>query len=282
MNSPVLLGLCLTVSVSLGNITAFALFTLTEVAKGMVSVENCDEYARDEKWRERNYENGDGDAGLKNGWPRTGNVEIVGLRFGYSPSRIVLKDVSLRIKDSEKVGIIGRTGAGKSSLLKALLKLYDNKGFGSGTITIDGVDIDKIGALKLRQSIGVITQEPILLEGTIRYNLDPYSQYEDTTLDTLLTKIFPTAPTLSTEISSLSPGQRQLLTLGRLILHQPSLLLLDEATSNLDQSTEATLHSLLMRHLKRSTIIAVSHRIDWIKDFDGFYEVKDGNVVKVG
>ncbi|KNG83009.1 hypothetical protein ANOM_009592 [Aspergillus nomiae NRRL 13137] len=227
-------------------------------------------------------------------WPSEGRIEIQDLTVGYAINQQpVLTGLTLNIKANEKVGIVGRTGSGKSSLALALFRFLE---FHKGSIHIDGVDISTIKIHDLRRRIALIPQDPVLFSGTVRMNLDPFNDFSDAELENALQRIlFPIpsvevskVPHLSLESTiaegglSLSGGQRQLLCLARAIISKPKIMVLDEATSSVDTKTDASIQQLIQKEFKNSTFIVIAHRLSTIINFDRILVMDKGSVVEFG
>ncbi|KAJ3549276.1 hypothetical protein NMY22_g935 [Coprinellus aureogranulatus] len=223
-------------------------------------------------------------------WPSSGKLEVTHLSARYSPDGPnVLKDISFSVEAGERIGIVGRTGSGKSSLTLAILRCI----FCDGQVIYDGIDTSKINLHSLRSSVTIIPQVPELLSGTIRQNLDPFEQYDDAVLNSALRssglfslhKNEEPRITLDTQVSTsglnLSVGQRQILALARALVRANKLLILDEATSAIDHETDTIIQSLLRHQLNPDvTVITVAHRLHTIMDADKIMVLDAGQIVE--
>ncbi|KAH1363877.1 hypothetical protein KXX63_005425 [Aspergillus fumigatus] len=219
-------------------------------------------------------------------WPWGGDIEFKSVSAEYRPSEPVLGDVSLTIKSGEKVGICGRTGSGKTSLIMSLFRMVE---LSSGSIHIDGVDITKIPRQEIRSRINGVSQSPLLIKGSIRRNMDPNGSYAEKAIIEaiksvgLYTKIQEKGG-LDTDISEvfLSQGQQQLFCLARAILRPGKVLVLDEATSNVDAKTDEIMQRVIREKFCTHTILAVAHKLETILDYDKVVVLDAGRVVESG
>ncbi|KAJ6501692.1 hypothetical protein C8R47DRAFT_1193380 [Mycena vitilis] len=224
-------------------------------------------------------------------WPSSGNLSVSQLSAKYSADGPkVLHDVSFNIQSGERVGVVGRTGSGKSSLTLALLRCI----FTEGTVMYDGIPTSSLNLDALRSNITIIPQVPELLTGSLRKNLDLFEQYDDATLNSALraaglfalqSEMDDGKITLDSEISSggnnLSVGQRQILALARAIVRGSKLLILDEATSAIDYKTDSVIQSSLRNELpKDTTLLTVAHRLQTIIDADKIMVLDAGRIVE--
>ncbi|KAG1673329.1 Multidrug resistance-associated protein 4 [Nymphon striatum] len=224
---------------------------------------------------------------LPDNWPQIGSILAYNVSLAYNKNNFVLKDICFSIKGGQKVGVIGRTGAGKTSLVNALFRLEEP----SGCLKIDGIDISKIGLHQLRKSISIIPQEPLLFKNTIRYNLDPFGSYSDAKLWSALESVelksvvvhFPDQlDTTFTEGNNLSVGEQQLICLARAILKENKIIVLDEATSSVDVITDKIIQKTIRTKFKDFTVITIAHRIHTIIDADVIMVIDNGHIVEMG
>ncbi|KAL8756702.1 MAG: hypothetical protein Q9199_002748 [Rusavskia elegans] len=247
-------------------------------------------------------------------WPTEGRLQVEGLVAGYAPDLPpVLKGLSFEVTRNQRIGVIGRTGAGKSSLTLALFRFLEAR---EGRIVIDGIDISKMKLHDLRSRLAIIPQDPVLFSGTVRSNLDAFDEHGDAELYDALERVHlirgtgnvsrgesATAPVsdapsslafsdvnsnifsnLSSRISegglNLSQGQRQLLCLARAIVSRPKIMVLDEATSAVDMATDVLIQRSIREEFEDSTLLVIAHRLSTIADFDRILVMSDGRAVE--
>ncbi|RHY61547.1 hypothetical protein DYB30_010590, partial [Aphanomyces astaci] len=220
-------------------------------------------------------------------WPSVGSIEFKSFSMRYRPNLdLVLTDVSFEVVGGEKVGICGRTGSGKSSLMAALFRLVE--GADGGRIYIDGVDIATVDLHTLRSRLTIIPQDPVLFSGSLRFNLDPANEVSDDELWAVLKKVH-LADSLDNgglefhvaeKGSNLSVGQRQLLCIARALLRQSRVVVLDEATANIDLDTDRLIQETIHECFDGVTMLVIAHRLDTILDSDRILVLDQGRVVE--
>ena len=259
-----------------------------ETENYMTSAERIDEYSRISP--EEGFYKEESQPPIN--WPVEGTIEFENYKLRYRPElEPVLKGLNLKIDSRSKIGIIGRTGAGKSSIFQALFRLTD-KSTTDGKILIDGIDISRISLNDLRSVLNIIPQSPVLFSNTLRYNLDPFKQYTDEQLWNALdavqlkTKISQLKDKLSIEIaeygSNFSVGECQLICVARAILKQSKILLIDEATAHVDTKTDELIQQILREKFINQTIITIAHRVNTVMDSDKIVVMNDGIIAQYG
>ncbi|XP_036147849.1 multidrug resistance-associated protein 4 [Monomorium pharaonis] len=218
-------------------------------------------------------------------WPSIGQLSLTNVSMNYhKDDPPVLKNLNVTIEPGWKVGVVGRTGAGKSSLISALFRLF-NEGL-EGEIKIDGRDTSTVGLSELRGKISIIPQEPVLFSGSLRYNLDPFNQFDDIKLWEVLRQVELNDVTLDNDVfysgHNFSVGQRQLICLARAILRNNRLLVLDEATANIDSHTDALIQEKIRSNFKECTVITIAHRLNTIIDSNRIIVMENGSIVEFG
>ncbi|GAU35883.1 hypothetical protein TSUD_383750 [Trifolium subterraneum] len=222
------------------------------------------------------------------GWPSSGSIKFEEVVLRYRPELPpVLHGISFTIFPTDKVGIVGRTGAGKSSMLNALFRIVELE---KGRILIDDRDIAKFGLADLRKVLGIIPQSPVLFSGTVRFNLDPFTEHNDADLWEALERahlkdvIRRNSLGLDAEVSeageNFSVGQRQLLSLARALLRRSKILVLDEATAAVDVRTDALIQKTIREEFKSCTMLIIAHRLNTIIDCDRVLLLDGGKVLE--
>ncbi|ORX68194.1 P-loop containing nucleoside triphosphate hydrolase protein [Linderina pennispora] len=231
-------------------------------------------------------------------WPEHGQVEFrnYSMRFTAKQDR-ALADVSLQIKSGERIGVVGRTGAGKTSLSLGLFRVIEAE---SGSILIDGVDIAQVGLHDLRSRLGIVSQDPALFHGTLRFNLDPLQRHCDRELweaveaGGIVEMVECSRGRHDPERGcclgrfvecggrNFSAGQRQLICLCRLLVSRRQVIVLDEATANIDSETDSLIRRVVQRDFRHSTVITIAHRLESVLDSDRIVVMDNGRVVELG
>ena len=260
--------------------TQFTVRQLTDIETLMTSVERAMTYTELESEPGYNVQRNPLEL-----WPHEGNIAFkdVSLTY-YRGAPQSLKDITLNINGGAKVGIAGRTGAGKSSFVAALMRMPE----ADGDILIDNVCIRDINLQESRRAITILGQNPALFIGSVRQNLDLMEQFEDAELWRALEKVQlkSLVENLEGQLdhkllehgANLSVGERQLICLARVLLQQKNIVILDEPTAHVDPDTEQTIWNIVREELKSSTVITIAHRLNTIRDSDKILVLKNGEV----
>lgn len=219
-----------------------------------------------------------------------GNVEFDHVRFGYHPDHIIIKDFSAKVKEGQKIAIVGPTGAGKTTMIKLLMRFYD---VNSGAVLVDGHNVKDFNRSELRQMFGMVLQDTWLFNGTIEENIRYGKQdasHEEVVAAAKAAHVHRFVQTLpngynmvlNEEASNVSQGQKQLLTIARAIFADPKILILDEATSSVDTRTEVRIQKAMDNLMKGRTSFVIAHRLSTIRDADLILVMKDGDIIEQG
>jgi len=287
--NPAIVGMAINYSLNVTDALNSLLQTFTNAEVNLVSLERVDAY--------RSLESeGETTGGPAATWPSAGEVKFEAVELRYRPGLpLVLKGVTFEVPGGSSCGIVGRTAAGKSSLLVALLRLAPCE---KGCIRIDGVDLKTIGLHTLRHALALIPQDPVLFSGTLKYNLDPLGEYSEDGLmelldrlqlgETVRSRAEDGGSALETPVTSggenFSVGQRQLLCLGRALLRRTRVMLLDEATASVDPQTDELIQKTLSAQMaeQKATLLCIAHRINTILSYDRVLVMEHGQVAEQG
>jgi len=281
-----LIGLSITYALEVTGTLNWSIRTFTQLETYMIASERITEYTTMETEAAAVIES----ERPPKSWPSQGKLVFDNVMLRYREELDpALKGVSFSTEAGEKIGIVGRTGAGKTTLAVALFRITE---IFSGTIRLDGVDVSKIGLDDLRTNIAIIPQDPVLFAGTIRSNLDPFSEYRDFDLESALDKVhmrdFVRAQKdgLLHEVkeggSNLSVGQRQLLCMARALLRKAKVIVMDEATASVDMATDSLIQSTIREQFKDSTVLTIAHRLATVMACDRVMVLGDGRVMEMG
>jgi len=275
---PAFAGLALAYIIEIGDVTEYAVRKSSEVENLMTSVERVITYTKIDS--EHGYKE---EQLPPKHWPPEGSVTFKDVSLTYYPGGPqVLKNINLEIKGGEKIGVAGRTGAGKSSFVAALLRMPD----AVGDVIIDGVPLKEINLQKARRCISVLGQSPVLFSGSLRRNLDLMEQFQDVDLWRALdeVRLKQMVENLEGQLdyellergANVSVGERQLICLARVLLQRNKIIILDEPTAHVDPDTEQTIWNTVREKLRNSTVIIIAHRLNTIRDCDKF-QGREGN-----
>ncbi|KAI0192755.1 P-loop containing nucleoside triphosphate hydrolase protein [Xylaria flabelliformis] len=293
--NPSISGLVLSYFLSVVQQLQLAIRQLADSDKGMNSVERL-HYFSVELEEEAPWHINNGNIGEN--WPESGEIVFSDVEMRYRENLpLILRGLSMHIKAGERIGIVGRTGAGKSSITNVLFRLVE---LSSGSITIDGVDISRIGLLDLRSRLTIIPQEPTLFRGTIRSNLDPFNQHTDMELWSALrqTGLIQTDTKSGDEIkdhsgrihldgiveedgANFSLGQRQLIALARALVRDSRIIVCDEATSSIDVETDDKIQLTMAACFRGKTVLCIAHRLRTIIGYDRICVLDAGQIAQL-
>jgi ABC-type multidrug transport system fused ATPase/permease subunit len=281
---PGLVGLSLSYALSITQTLNWMVRQYTEIESNIVSVERLKEYVELTPEAPEMIP----DHRPPQEWPAEGRVDFVNYETRYRPGlELVLRGVNCSIRSHEKIGICGRTGAGKSSLTLSLFRIIESV---KGQIFVDGIDISTLGLYDVRSRFSIIPQDPVLFAGTIRFNLDPSGTKSDLELWQALEDSYlkDYVSTLDGGLNAIvleqgdnfSVGQRQLICLARALLRKTSLLVLDEATAAIDLETDALVQAIIRQKFADCTILTIAHRINTVMDSDRIMVLDQGRVAE--
>ena len=279
-------GIMFTYSIILQDNLGWCFACLAFTENNMICMERCKKYT-EIKGEKPSYIKEKDDRLKKENWPQKGQIRFENYSVRYRPNtEIVLKNLNFNVNPGEKVGIVGRTGSGKSTICLCLFRILEPV---EGTIYIDNEDITQIGLDILRKNLTIIPQDPCLMEGTLKYNIDPFNTIENEEIISVLKKIgfeyteddkIILDRKIEQSGTNLSVGEKQLICICRAILRKTKIIIMDEATANIDMTTEEKIQKALDYALSNSTVITVAHRIKTIINYDKILVLNNGEIIE--
>jgi ATP-binding cassette subfamily C (CFTR/MRP) protein 1 len=288
--SPSIAGLVLSYILAIVQMIQFTVRQLAEVENGMNATERLNYYGTEleEEAPLHTVE-------VRKTWPESGEIIFNNVQMRYRANLpLVLNNLSMHVKGGERIGIVGRTGAGKSSIMSTLFRLVELSG---GSITIDGLDISTIGLHDLRSRLAIIPQDPTLFKGTIRSNLDPFGEHTDLELWSALRQSDLVSEDASLDDSSpgrihldgivedeglnFSLGQRQLMALARALVRGSQIIVCDEATSSVDMETDERIQKTIATGFRGKTLLCIAHRLKTIINYDRICVMDQGTIAEL-
>ena len=256
-----------------------------DLENNMIGLERCEQILKIEMEKDSDNNN----YPENKNWPEKGNIEFINYSASYRPNTPeILRDINLKIKDGEKIGIVGRTESGKTSLINALARIIEPK---SGQIIIDGINILNINLKAVREKISILPQELFLIESTLRDNIDPLNKYLDKDIlkivnDLCLFKNLNNQEKLNFEIKengkNLSTGEKKLICFARTIIRNNKIVILDEAMGSLDNETKEIINENIEKYLKSSTVLMITSQIEMLKKCNKIIVIDNGEIVEIG
>jgi ATP-binding cassette subfamily C (CFTR/MRP) protein 1 len=290
--APATIGILLTYCVQIQDELVRYLTCRSNLENDMVGLERCIAYTKiiSEKPEKMPI---DDELGI---WPKEGKIKFENYSVQYRPeTEIVLKNLNFEILPKEKIGIVGRTGSGKSTIANCLFRILEAK---EGKIYIDDIDISQVGLTKLRSNITIIPQDPTLMEGSLRFNIDPLNKYTDEEIQEVMEQIgfwYICVKNIEENINkpdeekglnmlitgdggNISIGERQLICITRAILRKSKIIVMDEATASIDVNTENIIQKAIKNILNDSTILTIAHRIKTVLNSDRILVLDNGEI----
>ena len=276
-------GIMFTYSVLLLENLASTFSMFADMETSMISMERCVNYTKIES--EKNFDLETDKKLIEINWPCEGNIKFENLSVKYrNDTEIILKNLNFEIFPKEKIGICGRTGSGKSTICLCLFRIIESL---TGKILIDNIDIKTIGLNLLRRSLTLIPQDPVLMEGTLKFNIDPFNNYDNKKIIEIFKEIGFNYNESDDKIldknitvngNNLSFGEIQLICITRAILRKTKIIIMDEATANIDMKTEEKIQKMFEKYFNESTVITIAHRIKTIINYDRILVLDNGEI----